>query len=118
MGKIIVSKAIKILKELEKEPYNIKVSRGFNKNSIPTYIVVYHIFTSSVYESNDLNGANLSTIRVGVFSKSDYIALIEKIKSLLETGGFFNAETQAEIYEEDTGYWHVAIDFDFITFLN
>ena len=48
--------------------------------------------------------------RVGIYSKTDYIALLSKTKRALKEAGFYGLVINPEDYEEDTGYFHVPIE--------
>ena len=54
------------------------------------------------------------TYMVHIFSKSDYISLIRQLKKSLKAAGFFNILIGAEMYEQDTGYYHIPITVHYL----
>lgn len=51
-----------------------------------------------------------------VYSKGNYIAIIERVKSLLKENGFVwqPSRSSPDLYETDTGYYHKTLNFAFM----
>lgn len=67
------------------------------------------------YSDNELRNY-ISYYDFDVFSKSDYLPIIEGIKTLLISNGFkWQPElTSADMFEDDTGYYHKTLNFSYI----
>ena len=50
------------------------------------------------------------TYRVDIYSKRDYIALLRRAKQALKAAGFYGLVIDPEVYEKDTGFYHVPIE--------
>ena len=50
------------------------------------------------------------TYRVDIYSKRDYIALLRRVKQALKAAGFYGLVIDPEVYEQDTGFYHVPIE--------
>ena len=51
-----------------------------------------------------------------VYSKGNYIGIIEKVRELLENNGFIfqPSRCSADMYEVDTGYYHKTLNFAYM----
>ncbi|MCL2575721.1 MAG: hypothetical protein FWE33_04735 [Defluviitaleaceae bacterium] len=48
--------------------------------------------------------------RVDLFSRKNYNTLLGNMKKALKNAGFYGISVNAEIWEKDTGYYHVSLD--------
>ena len=46
-----------------------------------------------------------------IFSKNDFIPLLEKVEQALKAAGFEDFSIETEMYEPDTGYNYVPVEF-------
>lgn len=58
---------------------------------------------------DDENEAEEYTFRIDIFAHENYIALLRRVKQALKAEEFYSINTEAEIYENDTRYYHIAI---------
>ena len=51
-----------------------------------------------------------------IYSKGNYLDIVESVKNLLEQNGFEwqPSQTSNDLYEEDTGYFHKTLNFAYI----
>lgn len=51
-----------------------------------------------------------------VYSKSNYLAIVESVKQLLKENGFVwqPSRSSADFYEVDTGYYHKTLNFAYL----
>lgn len=52
--------------------------------------------------------------RADIYSKADYVGLLRRAERALKAAGFYGITVNAEIYENDTGFYHIPIDFYFM----
>ena len=60
--------------------------------------------------SDDEEGAQEYTYQINIYSKTDYFALLQRLKTALKAAGFYGITINAEVYEQDTGYYHVPVE--------
>jgi hypothetical protein len=51
--------------------------------------------------------------RMDIYSKSDYTGIVHRAIRVLKAAGFDEISINAEIYEHDTAYYHIPIDFHY-----
>ena len=44
----------------------------------------------------------------------DYFALLQRLKTALKAAGFYGITINAEVYEQDTGYYHVPVEIKYM----
>ena len=49
-----------------------------------------------------------------IYSKTDYFALLQRLKTALKAAGFYGITINAEVYEQDTGYYHVPVEIKYM----
>ena len=65
--------------------------------------------------SDDESGAEEFTYRGGYFiPRVDYIALMRSAKRALKEAGFYGITFDPEVFEENTGYYHVPVEFKYM----
>ena len=52
--------------------------------------------------------------QVHVYSKTDYIDILQRLKTALKAAGFYAITIDAETYEQDTGYYHVPVEIKYM----
>ena len=79
-----------------------------------TFITYQLVVGREVFYSDDESGAEEYTYRVDVYSKSDYIALLRSLKTALKSAGFFGITFDPEVFENDTGYYHIPVEIKYM----
>jgi hypothetical protein len=93
-------------------PTNVPVAFRVYRGSETEYIRFFEIVdVPTAYAENELQNTQKS-IQIDVFSKGNYAPLIEQVKTLMKEAGFLWKASQ-EFYEEDTGYFHYALTFNY-----
>lgn len=64
--------------------------------------------------SDDEEGAQEYTFLINVYSKRNYFQLLQNMKSALKAAGFFGFEIEAEVFEQDTGYYHIPVTIKYM----
>ena len=85
-------------------------ARLYYAGKAETYYTFQLIFSGDDAFRDDAATATTYTYRIDLFSRSDYIDLLEKTRAALKMAGWHAVEVSAEQYEDDTGYYHVSID--------
>ena len=56
-----------------------------------------------------------ASVKAGnIYSKTDYFALLQRLKTALKAAGFYGITINAEVYEQDTGYYHVPVEIKYM----
>lgn len=77
--------------------------------------ITYQLVTCrEIYFSDDENGAMEFTYRVDIYSICDYIAFMQSVKQAVKQVGFYGITFDPEVFENDTGYYHVPIEMKFM----
>lgn len=79
-----------------------------------SYITYQLVVGRDTFFSDDEEGAQEYTYQVHIFSKKDYFALIQSAKKALKAAGFYGIEIGAEVYEQDTGFYHVPVEIKYM----
>jgi hypothetical protein len=73
--------------------------------------ITFQIISGSETEFADDDGQAYEYLyRVDIFSKTDYITLMRRAEKALKAAGFYGITVNAEIYEHDTGFYHIPLD--------
>jgi len=105
---------VKTVDELVKstlKKLGVPVSRVFDKNLADTHITYQLIFSRSEEFCDDDNIAKSYLYRASIYSKKNYLELVEKVERILKDAGFHGITISAEIYENETDYFHIPIEF-------
>ncbi len=76
-----------------------------------TYVTFQRIFRSGSEYADDEKTARKYTFGADVYSKKNTDALVDTIEAALEAAGFNGVTVESEIYESETGYYHVPLTF-------
>jgi hypothetical protein len=79
-----------------------------------TFITYQLVVGRDVHFSDDDNEAEEYTYRIDVYSKVDYIALLRRLKTALKAAGFFGIVFDPEVFENDTGYYHIPVEIKYM----
>jgi len=110
MSDVIVDSLVKSTLELADVP----VSRIKYSGSETTYIVYQRILGQEAAHADDDNTAYEHYYRASIYTKSSYFDLLAKVMKSLKAAGFYSISVNAEIYENNTGFHHVSIDFNYM----
>ena len=69
-----------------------------------------HVGQEDMAAADDEMHGTEYTYRVDIYSKRDYIALLRRAKQALKAAGFYGLVIDPEVYEQDTGFYHVPIE--------
>ena len=78
-----------------------------------TYITYQLVLSQDRDAAEDAMQATEYTYRVDIYSKRDYMALLRRTKRALQAAGFFGIVIDPEVFENDTGFYHVPIEAKF-----
>ena len=74
--------------------------------------ITFQLITKQETAFSDDDGAAIESFyRANIFSKNDYTDLLHRTYSALKEAGFYGITVNSEIYEHDTGFYHVPMDF-------
>ena len=85
------------------------VARLFFRGKAGTYITYQLVSSEDMAAADDETHGTEYTYRVDIYSKRDYIALLRRVKQALKAAGFYGLVIDPEVYEQDTGFYHVPI---------
>lgn len=96
------------------ESLGVPVARLLYTGKAETFIVFQlAIGTETGYADDDTDKTEY-IYQVHIYSKGDYIPLLHKVKRTLKEAGFFNVVFNPEIYESETGYYHIPLEVNYL----
>ena len=101
---------INALKDITYNGEKIPVSPLVYKGTSTTYITFYTWLKSTELWADGSPLIEGNNCTVDLFCKGNYIDLLADIKNRLRNAGFYIAGIGPEIYEDDTGYYHIPIN--------
>lgn len=83
-----------------------------------TYITYQSVNSSETYSTDDDLDYYVEHFDFDIYSKGDYFAIIERVKSLLKENGFMWQPTLSseDMYEDETGFYHKTLNFSYIRY--
>lgn len=75
-----------------------------------TYITFYTLLEKDETYADDDAVQGSTTATIDIFSKGNYKPFLTDVKARLKSAGFTIQSSGPEIYESDTGYYHVPVD--------
>lgn len=90
------------------------VSRLFNSGNHDTYITHQIISINPRNNADDEASSYEILFGIDIYSRSNYIALMQRMITQLESADFFGTSVGAEIYEPDTAYYHVPMETKYL----
>lgn len=94
-------------------PLSIPVSFQIYKGSSSTYITFMEYLQQGEAFGDNHEVSTGHYIQIDLFSKSDYGNLIEEVKLLMINQGFIR-QSEYDLYESDTGYFHHVFRFFYL----
>lgn len=77
--------------------------------------ITYQLVTGrDTFFSDDEEGAQDYTYQVNVYSKKNYFTLLQSLKQQLKQAGFYGITIEAEVFEQDTGYYHIPVEIKYM----
>ena len=93
------------------ERARLPVETGVFSSTAPNeYVVITPISEHFALFSDDTPGMNIEEARLSLFSKKNYTQQKDLLTRMLLTAGFVVTDRRFIGREDDTGYFHVAID--------
>lgn len=91
----------------------IPVSFLYYNGHSKSYVTYNNTNTGSTSYCDDGLEHYVETYDFDIYSKGNYLKIVEGVKNLLEANGFIwqPSMTSADLYEEDTGYFHKTLGF-------
>lgn len=87
-----------------------KVARLVFRGKAETYITYQLVLVQDRDAADDEMHGTEYTYRVDIYSKRDYMALLRRTKRALYAAGFYGITIDPEVYESDTGFYHVPVE--------
>ena len=84
----------------------------YNGKSI-TYVTYMHYDSANSFSGDDELLGYVDYYDFDIYSKGNYLNIVESIKQLLKQNGFMfqPSRTSPDMYEDDTGYYHKTLSF-------
>jgi hypothetical protein len=96
------------------EALGVPVVRLKYDGQAKTFITYQLVVGRATHFTDAESAAEEFTYRVDIYSKSDYIALMRRVKTALKSVGFFGIVFDPEVFESDTGYFHVPVEIKYM----
>lgn len=95
------------------EGKSIPVSFLRNTGKETTYITYQEIQDDTSFSADDELQAYVTYYDFDIYSKGNYLNIIESVKEILEANGWRwqPSMTSQDLYEDDTGYYHKTLCF-------
>lgn len=75
------------------------------------YLTYYTWYEKPENFYNDEYHAEIAYGTIDIFSKCNFKGILKKVKDKLKQNGFTWTDNGPETYEQDTGYYHVPVNF-------
>ena len=82
------------------------------KGKETTYVVWTIIGSTPALSGNDEQLYGITTVDVDVYSKGNYLSVLAEVKRLMKINGWLWTEDSQEMYEDDTGLYHITATFE------
>lgn len=96
------------------EALGVPVARLLYEGQANTYIVFQIALGQEVGYSDDDTDKTEYIYQIHIYSKGDYIDLLKRAKAALKSAGFYNIVINPEIYEKDTGFYHLPMEATYL----
>ncbi|TDL34577.1 hypothetical protein E2R51_02345 [Jeotgalibacillus sp. S-D1] len=92
------------------KPTNVPVDYRKYKGSAHTYITFFNVIDlPSLHAENELQNKE-AVIQIDIWSKKNYILLIEQVERLMKQAGFTYSDGR-DLYEDDTELFHYVLTY-------
>lgn len=89
------------------------VERLYFGGKTKTYMTYQLVLARDAAFADDETQGTEYVYRVDIYSKTDYITLLRDTKEAMKAAGFYGIVVDPEVYESDTGYYHIPIEAKF-----
>lgn len=96
------------------EALGVPVARLKYDGKAKTFITYQLVVGRDIHFTDDDNEAEEFTYRVDIYSKTDYISLMRRVKTELKSAGFFGIVFDPEVFESETGYFHIPVEIKYM----
>lgn len=96
------------------EGLGVPVERLVFTGNAPIFFTYQFVLGADTAFADDDNEAEEFMYRVDLYTKGDFFALLRRTKQALKAAGFYGITVDPEIYERDTGYYHVPIEMKYM----
>lgn len=90
------------------------VERLVFTGNAPVFFTYQFVLGADTAFADDESGAEEFLYRIDLYTKGDFFALLRRTKQALKAEGFYGITVDPEIYEQDTGYYHVPIEMKYM----
>jgi len=81
------------------------------KGSKKTYITYTFIGDGDFKYADNKELGCFSSVDIDIYSDKDYLAIEDKVVEIMENNEFIRNDRSPDMYEEDTGLFHITIEF-------
>lgn len=92
------------------EPTKVTTSLLTYTGTATTYITYFEYNQRGSLYLEDDEETTTHSIQVDIWSKGNYLTLVEQVKNLMKQAGF-TRNSEAEFFEEDTKFFHKVLRF-------
>ena len=82
------------------------------KGKETTYVVWTIIGDAPALSGDDEPIYGITTVDVDVYSKGNYLSVLKEVKQLMKINEWVWKEDSIEMYEDDTGLYHITASFE------
>ena len=82
------------------------------KGKETTYVVWTITGSEPALSGNDEQLYGICTVDVDVYSKGNYLSVLAEVKRLMKINEWLWTEDSTEMYEDDTGFYHITASFE------
>lgn len=91
------------------ESVNIPFERLVYRGNAPSFAAYQLVISQERDFYDDENEALEHTFRIDLFSRTEYITLLRRVWRALKANEFYEISAEAEIFEQDTKLYHIAM---------
>lgn len=100
-----------LIKEIFKD-FEIPVEYLTYKGNEKTYITYTFTGDNPSLFGDDKEIGSIVSIDIDIFSESNFLAIENKVKEVMENNNFIRTGCSPDMYEDDTGLYHKTIEFE------
>ena len=82
------------------------------KGKETTYVVWTIIGNAPALSGDDEQIYGITTVDVDIYSKGNYLSVLTEVKRLMKTNEWLWTEDSPEMFEDDTGLYHITATFE------
>lgn len=90
------------------------VERLVFTGNAPVFFTYQFVLGADTAFADDESSAEEFLYRIDLYTKGDFFALLRRTKQALKAVGFYGITVDPEVYEQDTGYYHVPIEMKYM----